>query len=120
MKERKLIPMMDYIELRHTDLIINGGVDEAFREYQYKTYDYATFLKLPLPQELSKLKKLFNEDIKYVNIQPSTEWNYYTLNGKKLCGESRQGLWYISLKTIEDLISFDLTLTDYAINTYKI
>lgn len=66
--------------------------------------------------EKAKERCLF-EGLEFEDIQPSTEYNYYHLNGNKIFEANNQYKFfpYRGLRTIEDLVKYDLTLTKTAI-----
>lgn len=64
-------------------------------------------------------EKVFFKGVKHNNIQPSTDWNYYSLKGNKIAEANNLGKYNLvyRLNTVEDLINRikDIELTEYAL-----
>lgn len=90
----------------YEDILLNGS-----RIYHYDDICDAN-------EYQKALDKMLFEGLKFKDVQPSTEYNYYHINGYKIFEANNQYKFfpYGKLKTVEDLVQYKLKLTQ---NTYK-
>lgn len=90
-ENNKLIPLVDFIKKIDSDFPKSVTRDEmrnlVLIKYQ-SIVEYAKFLEKPLTIEMFEGDAAIFKGGKYHDVQPSREWNYYSISGYKIFQDS--------------------------------